>query len=306
MFELSDKKYARSLPEALSRRYRSADGPALKVALWLLCEGSGRAREIADSLAMPLETVERALALWAAEGLIKESGDGAPADEKTAAVNPKPRKPVKRLSDERAGELALCDPDVAALFQQTQELIGRVLDNAESRALLELYECEELPVEVILTVVAFCAPRLKNKRSLVSRVRREAAEWVEAGVSCAESAAKYVKLLETREKREKEVAEALGYTEENPFNKSQCAAVARWYEEYGYNAEFAREAFERTGNDSVAYINAILKSWHKKGYATIKDTYAEGFNARDASSRERDYDSKESLFEAAIRELNDL
>lgn len=302
MFELSDKKYASSLPEALARRYRSADGPALKVALWLVCAGSGRASEIADSLAMPLETVERALALWAAEGLIKESGETVADKKETPEA--KPRKPIKQLSDKRAAELALCDANVAALFQETQELIGRVLDNAESRALLELYECEELPVEMILTVVAFCAPRLKNKRSLVSRVRREAADWAEAGVSDALSAAKHVKLLETREKREKEVAAALGYTEENPFNKSQRAVVARWYEEYGYNAEFAREAFERTGNDSIAYINAILKGWHKKGYLTVKDTYAEGFNAREASSRERENASGGSLFEDAVREIN--
>ncbi len=304
MFELSDKKYAATLPEALTRRYRSADGPALKVALWLLCAGSGSASEIADSLAMPLETVERALALWAVEGLIKESGGENTGGEKQPADAAKPRKPVKQLSDKRAAELALCDGNVAALLQETQELIGRTLDNSESRALLELYECEELPVEMILTVVAFCAPRLKNKRSLVSRVRREAADWAEAGVSDALSAARYVKLLETREKREKEVAAALGYSEENPFNKSQRAAVARWYEEYSYSAEFAREAFERTGNDSIAYINAILKSWHKKGYLTIKDTYAEGFNARETSSRERESASGGSLFEDAVREIN--
>lgn len=317
LFELSDKNCMNTLPEALARRYRSADGPSLKVALWLMCAGSGEALEIADSLAIPLETVERALALWLAEGLIIESGVASEGAARPKAKKRQPPMMSKRLSDERAAELALCDGNVAALLQETQALIRRPLDNAESRALLELYECEELPVEVILTVVAFCEPRLKNKRSLISGVRRHAAAWADEGVRDAESAARHVKLLETRERREKEVAEALGYVEEDPFTKPQRAMIARWYEDYGYNADFAREAFERTGNDSVAYINAILKSWYKKGYTSIKDTYAEGFNAKETPSRERAAVNaarresphevsrgENSLFETAIREIN--
>ncbi|MEG0752008.1 MAG: DnaD domain protein [Oscillospiraceae bacterium] len=280
MFILCNNSERGSLPDALVKRYRSADGPALKVALFLVCEGESSSENISDSLALPLETVERALIFWTSAGLVYEQCDTA-----LQKVTHEPKKRARRtLTSERAGELALRDPNVSVLMQETQSIIGRTLDNLESRILLEIYECDELPVDVILMITAYCMPRIKNKRSLLAAVARTASDWSDEGVCNATSAEQRIKLLEMRERREIEVAKALGY-ELGSFNKSQRAAIARWYEELGFDASFAREAHERTGNDSIAYINTILKSWHKKGYRTIKDTYSEVSNAPTKSSR---------------------
>ncbi len=297
-----------TLPPALSDSYRRADGPALKVALYLLCTKESSVDQVSDALSISEETVRRALAFWQNAGLIvpgsnlSECGadrasrpDAAPA--KTAAV-----KPARaRLTPERAAELTLRDPAIAVLFQETQRFLGRTLDAAESRTLLELYEYDELSVDVILLLVAYCLPRIRNKRSLCSMVSRIADDWCEQGITSLSDAEKQIRLLELREQRETEVAEALEMKDPS-FSKSQKALIAKWFEEYGYDAAFVREAYLAKGNSSLAAVGKVLQNWYNSGYTSLRQVRGAGAapNAPIQSSASRRKNSG-SLLKKAVR-----
>lgn len=291
------------LPAALKERYRVADGPAIKVALFLLCAGSGDEETVADALSLPLDTVGRALAFWKTAGLITDD----PSAAKSAAQKKMPaasgpalfeidRKP---LTPSQISGMLLRNPELAVLLQETQYLLGRPLDSLESRIIVEIFEYDELPVDVILMVVAYCKPRVKNKRTIIGKASRTAAEWRENGIDNAGAVEEHIRLLELREQREREVAETL-MLENADFTRAQCAHIARWYEIYGYNIDFVKEAYMRCGNSSVAYINSILKSWNQNGYTTIRDTRAVPSNAPAPVSRKKKEKAGTSLIKKAI------
>ncbi len=291
MVSLSKEFKASCLPEVFKQRYPEADGPSLKVALYVMCSGDCEITEISEGLGIPEETVERAVNYWTKLGLFL-SPEGAQA--RTGAMVA--RAP---LSVDDVGELTLRNPELEVLLQETQQFLARPLDSLESRTLVETYEYDGFPVDVILTAVAYCAPRVKNRRSVVHFAAKTLSQWAENGVSDLDSAERYIHLLETREAREREVAEVLGC--DAPFTKAQRGYIADWYEQYGYNADFVKEVFLRSGRDSISYINSVLKRWYASGYRTIRDTRAEQTNAP-ASGREKKKGGKQqnSLLKMAI------
>ncbi len=294
VYKLTGEFDSNSLPSPLSERYRTADGPALKAALFLLCEGGCEsAGALASALAMSEEVAARALAFWESAGLAVCGGDTPPADKKKAAPRPPKASARAPLSSERIRELSLRDPSIAALYQESETLVGRPLDALESRMLAEICEYDKLPVEVVLTIVAYCAPRAKSNRKIISLAARMATEWSERGISDGEKANEYIRLLEQREKREAQVAELLDLKDKG-LSRTAKAHVARWFEEYGYDADFVRAAYMRlqsSGNavdNPVAYINTILKDWYNSGYTSIKDTMERGGNVQAEASKSRE------------------
>lgn len=296
------------LPHAFMERYRVADGPAIKVALFLLNAGSGDVESVADALSLPIDTVARAIVFWQSAGLLTDD----PATIKKAAVSQKkkidPQKVVllepvrKPLTQSQVSGMILANPEIAVLLQETQHLLGRPLDSLESRILLEIFEYDELPVDVILMIVAFCKPRESNKRRIIGTAARTATDWKERGIDNSETAETYIRLLELREARERQVAETL-LLEKADFSKKQRSYIAQWFEEYNYSIDFVKEAYLRTGNSSVAYLNSVLKSWHQRGFKTIRDTRSVPSNAP-APTRKKQSKDGASLLKKAMKKKN--
>jgi len=61
-----------NLPVSFIERYRSADGPAIKVALYLMLGNTPDVLTISDELSLPVPTVERSLHFWLRAGLLAE------------------------------------------------------------------------------------------------------------------------------------------------------------------------------------------------------------------------------------------
>ncbi len=274
MVKLNEQFKSSRLPAAFLERYKTADGPALKVAVYLLCTGAAEPCDIEKELSMSSEIAQRSIAFWKAAGLISDVKDGEGVVVSVPAITAK-----NPLSVDDVAELTLRNPELSVLLQETQYFLGRPIDSLESRMLVEMYEYDELPVDVILMIVAYCSPRAKSNRSVVNLAARCAAEWREQGVRDSETAYKYIKMLEQREEYARQVATVLG-VDASVFTKPQRAHIARWFEEYGYGPDFVKEVYLRTGKDSVNYINTVLKSWFSKGYRTIRDTRVEQSNVQ--------------------------
>ncbi len=291
MVSLSREFKSSALPDALKQWYMKTDGPSLKVALYVMCNGDSEVAEISRALGIQAPDVERAVDYWEKLGLFASSHGAAVRTGAAVARAP--------LSVDDVSELTLRNPELEVLLQEAQYFLARPLDSLESRTLVELYEYDGLPVDVILTGIAYCAPRVKNRRSVVHFAAKTLAEWSENGVVDLDSAESYIHLLETREIHEREVAQALGC--DASFTKAQRGYIAAWYEQYGYNADFAKEVYLRSGKDSLGYINSVLKRWYTNGYRTIKDTRSEQSNAPATGREKRKGDKKQnSLLKMAI------
>ncbi|NMA07266.1 MAG: DnaD domain protein [Ruminococcaceae bacterium] len=296
MYKLNEKFIVDSLPSAFVERYRAADGPALKVALFLMLGNNCDVKQIASELSLPETTVERSLDFWYKAGLLlsEEAPEAVKENRNTKPTVKKERK----MSSERIAKI-FRNPEVSALLQEVQSYLGRTLTQSESQRLLCIYEYDELPVEVILMAVAYS--KENAKRNLFGYIEKIASEWKEEGLITTDKVEDHLSTLAERKKNYINISKILSI-EFDSLKYRDRQYIDRWYEEYGYDELFVEEALSRSTNNSVAYINKILASWHQKGYATIKETRQEATNIPVKSTRKRKKDDDE-LIMMAVNEL---
>ena len=298
MLSLSSEVNLESLPVSFIERYRTADGPAIKVAFFLMLGNKAEPSLIAQELSLPLSTVDRCLHFWHRAGLLSEEVPDASLE----AGEPKKTKPLvetRRLSDDESNRL-LRNPEVMQLLRETQDLLGRIITPGESTRLLGIYQYDELPVEVILMIVAFSEPRAK--RNLFGYVERIARVWSEDGINSIEKADKHLALIESREARYVEVAPIFSVSAET-FTYREKEYINAWFEEYCYDIAFVEEACQRVAKRTVPTINRILRSWSEKGFRTLKETRSEVTNTATSSPRKRNK-ADDDLYEFAKKREN--
>ena len=261
-----------SLPGVFARRYASSDGPALKVAVFLMLNGEAEPEFIASSLGMSPEVVKRSLEYWEDAGLLTDDSQVSPSP----AAAPEKRKP--RLNHSDMARAVLEDPSLGALLRESQRVLGRELSMSESRLLIEIYEETGLPVPVLLTAEGYWNANAKDGKTL-SRMVRTAREWQKLGIDTLPAAECRIELMEQRSRNHARAAKVLGVPEED-LSSSERKRIDQWFEEYGYDEAFIDEVLLRKPDAGIPYIHTVLKDWHKKGYATIADTRTSPVNVQ--------------------------
>lgn len=294
MLSLSCDVNLNNLPVAFIERYRVADGPAIKVAIYIMLGNTPDASLIADELSLPLTTVERTLNYWRKAGLLIEE-DTVSSNEGSVK---KPQIEIKRLSDDEL-KLLLRNPEIELLAQETQNLLGRVITPSEAARLVAIYHYDELPIEVILMIIAFSIPRVK--RNLFTYIERVARNWKEDEIDTIGKAEKYLMLLERRQQQYILTAEVFG-VKDSSFTYKEREYINSWFEEYGFDSVFIDEAAQKLVKKTVSSVNRILRQWSEKGYTTIKETRSELSNtAAPISQRSSNNSNDTSLYEIALR-----
>ncbi|MPN17517.1 hypothetical protein SDC9_164871 [bioreactor metagenome] len=136
---------------------------------------------------------------------------------------------------------------------------------------------------MILTGIAHFVARGKRN---VKYIARALLSWRESGIRTGADAERYLAILAQRELFAQEAAKLLGIPADS-LTAGECTMVARWYEEYGYDAQMISAAVQRAGDkNNVRYISAMLKKWHSKGYRTPREIEDQGAANVQAKSRE--------------------
>ncbi len=269
-----------SLPGVFARRYASSDGPALKVALFLMLQGEAEPEFIASSLGMSPEVVKRSLEYWEDAGLLSDDSKVSPSP---SPASPEKRKP--RLNHSDMARAVLEDPNLGALLRESQRVLGRELSMSESRLLIEISEETALPVPVLLTIESYWNANAGDGKVL-SRMVRTAREWQKLGIDTLPAAECRIELMEQRSRNHARAAKVLGMPAED-LSSSEKKRIDQWFEDYGFDEAFIDEVLLRKPDAGIPYIHTVLKDWHKKGYATIADTRTSPVNVQPPANESR-------------------
>ncbi len=242
------------------------DEPRFKVALYLLSTGEADINEVAKALHIRPALAEKALLYW----------EGAELVERSAPV-PNVQMPANtgqggHLSIEQANLAAGKDPVLGAMVQELQHIFGGILNQKEYAIYCTLYCKDEFPVDMILMAAMHCAAEEKTG---ATRVERTLLAWRKEGLHTSGEVDAYLRLLEERKGRYQALGEAMGMAKP-VFSASERRLIDTWHEEFGYDMrmiEAARLAAADKENE-VRYLNAILKKWKAKGYATVQDMHS--------------------------------
>lgn len=277
------QKFNGALPAPLLERYRSADGAALRAALFAIERGGVGAAELINELGFSREVAQRAVAFWVDAGLLCR-GEPAPVQKSREGMTP-----------QRMAREALVNPELGALFCEAQRILGRPTSHAENMAVASAYLDDQLPAELILFVLEYSRP-LAEPGFEVRYAEKVARSWKKAGIITLPAAEEHVAELAKLCRQEQAIAAELG-VDRMAFTARERRMIGDWFQKYGYNEEFAAEAVRQSGKTDVAYINSVMRSWHEKGCRTLRDT-REGIVNAPASGRK--IKGKDTLFEDVL------
>ena len=255
-----------AVPQLVFSRLAEADEISVRVALYVLATGVTDAGTIARDLKLrSTHAAESALLWWAGAGLL-ESVSAAPA----AAPEPAP------LSWQQIAAASRTDPMITNLIECAQSAFGRPLSHTEMEKLVHLYLQDGFDPEVMLLCVTYLAAA---GRTTLAALTHELKAWQAEGVENGEAANRYLDLLALRQKREAAVCGLL-HESADALTLGARKAIARWYEEYGFDDAMIAEAVVQAGSgQDVWYLNGILRKWHAKGLRNIHDVRGSGASA---------------------------
>ncbi len=255
-----------AVPQIVFSKLDSAEEAQVRVALYILATGVTDAEQIARDLKLRgKQTAERSLLWWAGAGLLERV-----EDDRNATPIAVPSAP---MTWQEIASASRTDPMVASLIECVQGSFGKNLSHKELQTLVSLYLQDGHLPEVIMLCASYLAG--KGKRTL-SALQHTLKVWQNDGITDGTKADAYLQLLALRDTREAFVATLLEVTPEE-LTLGGRKAIARWYEEYGFDDTMMSEASLQAGlKKDVWYLNGILKTWHSKGLRTVHEVRGGG------------------------------
>ena len=274
----------------VDQQIKLCSGVHLKVLLVLLRHnGEPTPAEIAQQLGLPVADISDAINYWVHCGILIPSEGAAeapaaapveskPAQEAAAAPPPvaesrtEPTTGQKvshirnrpRLSTADINKMAMNDPNISPLLQETQVLLGKELTPAETDTLLYLYSYFNLSPQYLFTLISYCVSKGKGNMRYIERT---AAGWVDQGIDTPELAERHIEKLNRRSTNHVLVQSAFGLRDRELTTKEKDY-INLWFDSYGMSIEMIKLAYERTvdntGKVAFPYIDKILREWANK------------------------------------------
>ncbi len=123
--------------------------------------------------------------------------------------------------------------------------------------------------EVMIALFQYCKERKALNKKYVYAV---AETWYNGGVKTFEELENFLDNYDKFTKVKQKISKSLAFGRN--LNKYEEVYVKKWLEEYNYDFDIIEEGLKRstsTTNPSIKYIDAIISSWHKKGYTTVEE-----------------------------------
>ena len=244
------------VPMAVFDNLYSAKENDLKVILYVLKKGDINLADITGRLQITVAAAQSALLFWRDKGLVLPIELSFDKPRKRLLT----RREILKISDDY--------PEVGILLSQLQGIFGGPLNEKVTNTYMDLYLRKGIPVEVILVLTMFYAPRSKGP-SYIAKIISNLYE--KKGINTLDKAEEYLKIMHDREIRYREVARFFGL-DEDKLTTSEKTIIDGWGEKLNMSNEMIKRAKDACGiNINIRYCNGILKSWSQKGYTKPED-----------------------------------
>lgn len=247
-------------------------GDAALVYLYLLTQNGAFDPAAAAQLGLEKDALAAAVEKLAALGLL------SPTQEKVAPaapLDPPEETPAYTVSDIQAEIQG--SGVFAALVDDTQRRLGRVLSGTDLVTLFGIYHGLGLPPEVIMLLVTYCLEEYQEKygagrRPTLRAIEKTAYIWAREELFTLDRAEAYLQNQARQKEQTAQVQKALGLTGRQ-LSRSEKQYIAAWLD-MGFDLPVLEQAYDKTvlktGGLSWPYMNSILKSWHEKGLHTLE------------------------------------
>ncbi len=267
-----------SVPCALVDNYlKLADGPALKVLLYLLSsENIPDAETVVSAAGITREAFDEAVSFWKELGVVSVDGEAAQAISRP--VQSSPTEPVRKVvhsqySPKDIAEMLQNSAELKGLFTEAEATLGRILKHSDHETLISLRDYYGFSEQSIVLILGYCAEREKTSARYYETVAKS---LFERGITDFHSIETEFERLRELNSFESEIRRDFGL--EVRLTPQQLQFIESW-REMGFGLDMISLARERcvdnTNKIKFAYINKILMSWKDKGILTRDDAEKE-------------------------------
>lgn len=284
--------------DVVDKHLKFASAIHLKVLLYVLRHSNENISldALASVLNQSSADINDALAFWTEVGLLNYANDNLEVSKETEKANPvttkapcypKPDKPlilddatqriktitnqIHKPSQQEISKLALSNPKIALLLQQSQEAFGRPLSPSETSTIVSFVDYYGVEPEIILMIIEGCKILGKLNANYIEKV---ITTCIDKEITSHDDVDKFMSHLISAKNNENIVKSAFGITNRG-LTEKQKQFVSIWFNELGFGIDIIKMAYDKAidtkDTSSFNYINSILQSWHKDGVKTKED-----------------------------------
>lgn len=249
----------------LSDNFKQINGDYLKVIL-LIFKNPDKQYSInllSKLLGLSEATIKDAIDYWISLDVLRTDD----TDNRTKVINPNivVGNKIEPKNDN------MIDNQMKFLFDNAQKILPRNMTSTDVQILKHIYKDYNLPVDVILMVIAHC---VKQGKDGIKIIENECMLWYNRGVNNSTKAEEFLLNKEKQSIFERQVREIFKISEIN-FKPYEQSCIDKWYRKFKYGKDIVQLAYERAlqyiDRPTIAYTNTILANWNKKGFRTIND-----------------------------------
>ena len=132
-----------------------------------------------------------------------------------------------------------------------------------------LFKSYAFSEDVMIALFQYC----KERRALNKKYVYAVAEtWHNGGVKTFEQLENFLEMYDKFTKIKQKIVKALGLRRN--LSKYEEVYIKKWIEDYKYEFDIIEQGLKRstsTTNPSIKYVDAIITSWHNKGYTKVEE-----------------------------------
>lgn len=161
--------------------------------------------------------------------------------------------------------------EIRFLYNEAQSRLGKTIGYDGRAVLLMMHDSYGLPVEVIVTILEYCASVGKTSTSYISKIGKD---WSEKEIDTLEKADEMINQLKVADEMWNELRIKTGISTPRPTSV-QMKYLNLWKNQYGFSLDMIYLAYEESANNiqkiSFPYMDKVLQNWFKDGYKTVDD-----------------------------------
>ena len=177
---------------------------------------------------------------------------------------------IHKPSQQEISKLALSNPKIALLLQQSQESFGRPLSPSETSTIVYFVDYYGIEPEIILMIIEGCKILGKLNANYIEKV---IATCIDKEITSHDDVDRFINHLISAKNNENIVKSAFGIT--RALSEKQKQFVSLWFNELGYGIDIIKMAYDKAidikNTSSFDYINKILQNWYNDGVKTKED-----------------------------------
>ena len=266
------------LPDLFITNYMMGlDEHALKIYLYMKFLSKNKmeieASDIAKKVGISKVEYERALNQLESEELIVKMEDGYTlSDIKEQEFNKTYIPKLKPKSDSRKN--AVEKKRIAAASAINETFFQGIMTLGWYVDISTLFEKYMFDEDVMIALFQYCQERNALRKNYVFKV---AETWYKGNVKTFEQLESYLEEQDKINKIKAKIKRALRLTRNLTEYEEQY--INKWINEYKYEFDVIEIALKKTvqkmTNPTISYANAIISSWHEKGFKMVADVLEE-------------------------------